>query len=94
MAKKVKETPTPIYDALKPLIVAAVSATKFVTGPFGWLGKLITSPILDGLIKPLFQWYQRNKKIRADKKEGKEYAKKLSESKTFIDYLKQLNSRK
>lgn len=68
MAKKVK---TPIYDMLRALVMALLYASKLVTGPYGWLAKVLVPKVMDLIIKPIFVKMRNSKLLKKFKKKSK-----------------------
>lgn len=72
MEKRVslKKIKTPIYDGLRALAITLLSASKIVTGPWGWVIKPVIIWALDYIIKPLFVKMRLDKALKKFKKKS------------------------
>lgn len=88
MAKKVN---TPIYDALKAIVVIALSASKLITGPYGWIASTLTPKLMDILLKPLFIQRIKNKIQEKFKKKSKKATEDFQNAETESDIMDTFN---
>lgn len=79
MINKVK---TPIYNGLRGVALAALYASKIVTGPWGWLAKAVVPKLMDLLIKPLFVKMRKAKDLKIFKKKSKKTTDAYENAKT------------
>ena len=82
MAKKVK---TPIYKSLRAVAVAVLYASKLVTGPYGWLAKVLIPQLMDLLLKPLFIKRAKKKLLEKFKKKSKKTTEDYQNAQTKDD---------
>ena len=68
MTKKIK---TPIYKGIRAVAVTVLYASKLVTGPYGWIAKVLIPQLMDLLLKPLFVQRAKKKLLEKFKKNSK-----------------------
>ena len=88
MAKKVK---TPIYKSLRAVAVAVLYASRLVTGPYGWLAKVLIPKLMDLLLKPVFVKRAKKKLLEKFKKKSKKTTEAYQNAETEDEIMDSFN---